>query len=116
MFTVEVADDAATQRRGLSGRTSLAAGTGMLFRFDEPATRTFWMPDMAFAVDIAWISDGAAVGVDTMTPCVEEDPADCERWSSPGPVDAALEVPAGALDAVAPGTPVDLSGLGPGAS
>lgn len=116
VFSVELADEPATRTAGLSGRESLPAGTGMLFSFEEPAARTFWMPDMAFALDIAWIADGEIVGVDLMTPCVEEKPADCRRWVSPGPVDAALEVPAGALDGVTVGTPVELSSAGPGPS
>ena len=34
-FSVEVADTEQTQRDGLSGRTSLSEGTGMLFPFEE---------------------------------------------------------------------------------
>ncbi len=107
---VEVADTPAARSTGLSGRDALEAGTGMLFVFEAPGTHTFWMPDMAFAVDLAWIADGAVVGVETMTPCAEEDPQECRRWTSPGPIDAALEVPAGTLDGVAAGTPVEVTG------
>lgn len=109
VFAVEVADAPHTRSQGLSGRDVLEPGTGMLFAFETAAEHTFWMPDMAFALDIAWISGGEVIGVDTMTPCTEADPARCRRWPSPGPVDAALEVPAGELDGVTPGARVDVS-------
>lgn len=110
-FTVEVATTREQQNTGLSGRPELPEGTGMLFLFEDRSPRTFWMPDMSFDLDIAWIADGVVLGVDTMTPCEAEQDAECERWSSPGEVDAALEVPAGALDGVEPGAPVEYQEL-----
>jgi uncharacterized membrane protein (UPF0127 family) len=43
--------------RGLSGRASLAEGSGLLFVFDRADTYQFWMPDMHFAIDIIWIGE-----------------------------------------------------------
>src|SRR3989344_4329125 len=50
----EVADTLALQTRGLSGRTSLGEGEGMLFIFDQEGTHGIWMKDMHFAIDIVW--------------------------------------------------------------
>lgn len=54
---VEVADTQELREQGLSGRKTLADGTGMLFIFDSPAMAGFWMKDMNFAIDIVWIDE-----------------------------------------------------------
>ena len=48
----EVEDTDASREQGLSGRQSLAPGTGMLFVFDTPGKYGFWMKDMNFAIDM----------------------------------------------------------------
>ncbi len=103
-FTVQVADDPAERERGLSGRAQLPSGTGLLFTYPEAAPRAYWMPDMNFSIDLAWIADGRVLGVQTLAPCVSG--TRCQRYPSPGAVDSVLEVPAGALAGTAPGTPV----------
>lgn len=55
-FTVEVVDTPSSRAKGLGGRESLATSTGMLFIFEEPDIYQFWMKDMAFSIDIAWIN------------------------------------------------------------
>ena len=52
---VELALTGAQRSRGLSGRESLAAGSGMLFVFEQPNKSGFWMPEMRFSLDIIWI-------------------------------------------------------------
>ena len=54
-FSVEVADTEQTQRDGLSGRTSLSEGTGMLFPFEERQEQQVWMAGMEISIDVAWI-------------------------------------------------------------
>lgn len=56
-FTLEVADSSGRQQRGLSGRSGLDDGTGMLFVFDGPGRYSFWMKDMLFPLDIIWVKD-----------------------------------------------------------
>ncbi len=58
---VEVVDSDTKREKGLSGRTSLKPGTGMLFVFDESAKHSIWMKDMLFPIDIIWIADNMQV-------------------------------------------------------
>lgn len=62
---VEVADTDTERTKGLSGRTTLEGGHGLLFSFDKPGLYGFWMKDMQFPIDIIWIDDKwTAVGVE----------------------------------------------------
>jgi len=114
-FHVELATTPDQQRDGLSGRDALSEGTGMLFQFDEPAAeREVWMAGMEIPIDVAWIAGDQVAAVDTLEPCSYTDQAQCPRWTSPGPVDALLEVPAGSLEEITPGAPVTIAlGGGP---
>lgn len=67
-FSVEIADTPSARTRGLSGRDGLCEECAMLFRFDAPGAYGFWMPDMRFAVDIAWIRDGRIVHIERAVP------------------------------------------------
>lgn len=67
------------------------------------------MAGMRFPLDIAWISAGRVIAVDTLQPCIETDQRQCPRWTSPAEVDALLEVPAGALNGVQRGSPLTLA-------
>lgn len=53
---VEVARSEKMRTKGLSDRTSLANGHGMLFVFDEPSAACMWMKDMSFGLDVYWYS------------------------------------------------------------
>lgn len=52
---VEMAQTLVERERGLSGKTILPEGTGMLFIFEKPDYYGFWMKDMNFPIDIIWI-------------------------------------------------------------
>jgi len=54
---VEIAETSDAHVKGLSGRSKLTDGTGMLFIFDHPDLYGFWMPDMKFPIDIIWFGD-----------------------------------------------------------
>lgn len=62
-FVVEVADSPLLRQRGLSGRSILPSGHGMLFIFDNPGYHVFWMKEMKFNLDLVWIEGGKVVGV-----------------------------------------------------
>ncbi|MCP3986628.1 MAG: DUF192 domain-containing protein [bacterium] len=89
----ELADTPARRQRGLSGRTTLTSGQGLLFPYDPPAEPVFWMPDMHFDIDIVWIRAGRILGVHADVPHQVEPPL--PRYGPPGPIDLVLEVPAG---------------------
>lgn len=106
VLRVEVARTANEQRVGLTERSDV--GDGMLFLFEGQRHQEVWMAGMQVPLDVAWIVDGAVVEVRTLDPCTLEDQDMCERWTSPVPVDALLEVPAGTLRGVPVGTAVEV--------
>lgn len=93
-FHVETVATQEEIAQGLSNRSRLPKGFGMLFVFDEPVAATFWMKDMRFALDIVWIRNGKVTGIDrdVAYPQPRQDP---EERESPGPVTHVLEVTAG---------------------
>ena len=58
---VDLALTETAREQGLSGRRSMAEGTGMLFVFDRPDKYLFWMKNMYFSIDIIWISEDMRV-------------------------------------------------------
>lgn len=109
-YTVDVANTPELQTQGLSGRASLAEGTGMLFVFSQPSTQAFWMKGMLFPIDIIWIVDSHVIGfVENAQPDHTILP---EVFSSPKPVTLVLEVPAGTVknDTISVGDKVDVLG------
>lgn len=52
---LEVADSPATRGRGLGGRASLPADTGMIFLYPDSETRSFWMDGCLMGLDIAFL-------------------------------------------------------------
>ena len=83
----------------------------MLFLFEGPAPRSFWMRGMQFCIDIVWIENGVIQGA-AESVCPEPagaTDADLTSYVSPVPVTYVLEVPAGWLDAygLGAGTPVE---------
>lgn len=113
-FRVEVARTARQQQRGLSERSSVPAGTGMLFDFSGRKVQKVWMADTLVPLDVAWVAADALVAVRTLQPCRTADTSgsDCPTWTSPEPVDALLEVPAGALAGVPVGARIRIRELG----
>ncbi len=109
--TVELVYQPADTALGLGYREGLAPGTGMLFLFEGPAPRSFWMRGMQFCIDIVWIENGVIQGA-AESVCPEPPgtaDADLPSYNSPVPVTYVLEVPAGWLDAygLGAGTPVE---------
>jgi uncharacterized protein len=91
---VEVVSDPAGMAMGLMGRDRLDEGRGMLFVFVDDNTRTFWMKNVRFALDIIWIDhEGKIVSIgEHILPC-EKDP--CPVYTSDEKARYVLEVPAG---------------------
>jgi uncharacterized protein len=112
-LTVELAHLPADTSLGLGYREGLAPGTGMLFLFEGPEPRTFWMRGMQFCIDIVWIENGVIQGA-AESVCPEPAgtaDADLPSYVSPVPVTYVLEVPAGWLDAYGLGAGKPVEGL-----
>lgn len=93
---VEIADTFEAQAQGLSGRTKLDDGTGMLFDFANADSKKpgFWMKDMLISIDIIWIADGGKIiGVETSVPLPPKD-GDLPLYYPPSEITHVLEVPA----------------------
>ena len=67
-IAVEVARGPQAQAKGLAGRRSLKHGTGMIFPYDVPGNRAFWMRGMLIPLDILWIRAGKIVAIETNLP------------------------------------------------
>jgi len=95
-FEVDVADDMTKRDKGLAGREELEPNEGMLFVFNNSASRTFWMKGMLIPIDIVWINKGEVVGIaENVDPQIGEPLYKLSRHSSPEPADMVLEVQAG---------------------
>jgi uncharacterized membrane protein (UPF0127 family) len=107
----EIADTGELRERGLGFRDGLAPGTGMLFVYEEPGVRSFWMKGMRFCLDIIWIESDRIVGAaESVCPVEGVADADLPRYRSPEPVRYVLEMPAGWLadNGFGAGTPVTI--------
>lgn len=98
-INVEVADTEAKKQQGLSGRSSLGNGQGMLFVFGTSGKPAFWMKDMNFAIDIIWIREGKIVGISRdARPEPGVNDQNLKLYYAPSQVDYVLEVNAGVSD------------------
>ena len=91
LFTVEVADTAEEQGRGLMFRTELAPDRGMIFPFSRVRIASFWMKNTVIPLDIIFIrNDGTIESIAANTV-----PYSLESVSSGEPVAAVLEIAGG---------------------
>ena len=60
-FRFEIADSEAERVQGLSGRSNVPPGSGLLFIFDRPERYGFWMKDMLISIDIIWLADDGTI-------------------------------------------------------
>ncbi len=98
VFKVEVAKDAMSRSRGLSGREKLDEGTGMLFIFNSFGNYGFWMKDMKFTIDIVWIAGDKIVGFqENAQPEPTKTIFGLTTYYPPEKVDKVLELNAGAV-------------------
>ena len=93
----EIADDWERRAAGLSARSAVPAGTGMVFLYSEPDVRGFWMKGCLVALDIAYLrDDGTVVDVGRMEPpAVGASDDALPRFRSSEPVRIVFEVAAG---------------------
>lgn len=94
---VEVVNSEPAREQGLSGRTHLADGHGMLFDFTNTAWRRpgFWMKEMNFDIDIIWINNNHVIGITPRIPAPKNPGDNLPTYSPPGDITHVLEVPSG---------------------
>jgi uncharacterized membrane protein (UPF0127 family) len=92
----EVADTPDRMSRGLSGRSRLAEGRGMVFPYARAERHGFWMYEMHFDIDIVWIRDDRIVDVTSRVP--HNPPGNLPVYRPREPADLVLEVPAGTTE------------------
>jgi uncharacterized membrane protein (UPF0127 family) len=111
-LTVEVADTPAARAHGLMGRTSLPAGTGMLFVFHGESSDSFYMYRTLLPLSIVFARQGRVVTVHEMTPCFESNPDRCEIYRADTAYTEAVEAPEGTFRnaGTRPGDMIDFGG------
>lgn len=98
---VTLANDEEERKMGLSGKSTLPEGEGMLFVFDkQDFFPSFWMKDMLISIDIIWINDGKVTKIDKNLAPPSKDTPDSELnlYYPAKPIDYVLEVNAGFSD------------------
>lgn len=94
VFSLEIARTPEQVAQGLMFRESLAPSSGMVFLFDAPEPRSFWMKNCHFALDMVFArKDGTVVDVLEGVPPCESDP--CPSYPSKAPADTVVELTAG---------------------
>jgi uncharacterized membrane protein (UPF0127 family) len=91
LFHVEVANDRASQEKGLMYRRHMAPDAGMLFDFHEPEYVTFWMKNTLLPLDMIFIRpDGTIASI-----AANAEPRSLKLIKSPEAVRAVLEINGG---------------------
>lgn len=68
VFNVEIVEKQSDLQKGLGGREAMCENCGMLFKFPDPGSYSFWMKDMKFPLDIVWIMQGRVVHIEKNVP------------------------------------------------
>lgn len=110
-YALELALTPAQRAKGLMEHTTLLAGRGMWFVFEQPGQYGFWMKNMDFPIDILWI-DGKFRIVEVkknVPPCAR---ARCEVYYPSRDALYVLELPAGEAQRlqIVPGDKIELKG------
>ena len=105
---LEVADTEEERAVGLMGRRSVPAGTGMVFRYDQPSQGRFYMYRVPIPLRATFIREGRVVSTVVMPPCPLQDPGACPTYGADGPFDTVVETDPGQAPDPAAGDPFTL--------
>jgi len=104
-FSVDIADTDPERSQGLMNRSSLAAGSGMLFMFEKEGMPAFWMKNALIPLDILFIgADYRVIDLKKAFPCMA-DP--CPLITTDRPFQYVLEVNQGEGDGIQTGDAVE---------
>ncbi len=97
LIRVEFAETSREQTLGMGGREAFPDGTGMLFVYNAPGERIFWMKRMRIPIDMLWIHQGQIVSVEHQVPPPSTMIQDkhLKRYGHGIVADMVLELPAG---------------------
>lgn len=94
VFYVDLALTLAEQSRGYMWRKTISPEEGLLFMYDRPGIRKFWMKNCLTAMDMIWLDrDGGVIAIEHSAPPCTEDP--CENYGPDQPSFHVLEVAPG---------------------
>ncbi len=89
------------------GVTDLGPWAGMVFVWEDPTDRGFWMKDTLMPLTIYWFGeDGRVVATARMVPCPAGE--DCPKWTPGVDYTHALEIPTGTESTIGLDTIVSL--------
>ena len=92
-FGLEIVTTDAEKAKWLMFRESLGATSGMLFRYDEPGVRYFWMKNTLIPLDIIWLDENwEVVYIENAQPCDESVTPRCPGFGPSQPVQHILEI------------------------
>jgi len=90
-YTLEIAQTEAEKRKGLGGRETLNAGSGMIFLYNQADYLQFWMKDTLVPLQIIFVNKCEIVDIQEMA--VEKDPANPQTiYKSKAKADRAIEL------------------------
>ncbi|MDO6824417.1 DUF192 domain-containing protein [Marinobacter sp. 1_MG-2023] len=90
------------RRKGLMGRESLGASSGMLFEYQQSQSpdHGFWMYQTLIPLDIAYLDEKGSIGsIRQMVPCTSRDGSRCPSYPSGVAFISAVEMNAGFFEA-----------------
>lgn len=102
-LALEVADTAAERAVGLMNRTSVPAGTGMVFRYDDLSEGRYYMFHVPIPLRAVFVRDGRVVSTVVMPPCGLDDPRACPTYGADAPYDTVVETDPATLPDVSAG-------------
>jgi uncharacterized membrane protein (UPF0127 family) len=112
--TLEVADDPEERSQGLMFRESLPENHGMVFVYDDPEQRTFWMKNTLIPLDMIFVApNGTVLNVEHAQVQPDASDEELDRYSSDGEAMYVVELERGFANrtGVGPGTVVEFEGL-----